>query len=179
MKETATVVRSRISRRLMILVALVVFLLVWLFVDIYLYTNSEAALFIEIAALVVIIVYVLRSMLRNCLYRLDHNQLEFVQYSWRGKKLAASISLDDVVALYRGRPRRFGPLRCKDTVLVHAVLDSSDMWALIYRLPADAGDAAFRRVFFKPGETLLAKLRDRLPGKHYGSEEEAFLNIDF
>lgn len=79
--------------------------------------------------------------------------------------------------VYRYKAKLIGIAKFRRTFRMHSALDPRAVWVIAYKVEKDNAKLENRRVYFKPSEALLERLKEQLPNKVHTAEERIVVDI--
>ncbi|EAX48130.1 hypothetical protein TcarDRAFT_1677 [Thermosinus carboxydivorans Nor1] len=87
------------------------------------------------------------------------------------------IPYKDIFGIYQYKAQLIRPVKFRRTYRLHSALDNRRVWTVAYMVPGKKGKPENRRVYFKPSETMLRFLQEKMPNKVMVPEEQVVVDI--
>lgn len=159
------VVQSSISKKNfhVLLLAIIGFILLWGF-SIYKYLVLKMFQPLEIMTETLILLVLVERMAAQYSYEMGQNGLKCVKRSLLGT-VTHEIPYHSIFSIYSYKPQLIGLIKFRRTYRFHSALDGRDVWTVAYTAGGAGEKTENRRIYFKPGDRMLAALQRKLPDK--------------
>jgi hypothetical protein len=100
--------------------------------------------------------------------------LRFTRTGLFGGVKVYEVPYRDIDGIFPYQPKLMSIIKTRRTFRLHSALAARPVWAIAYEATGRKGRRENRRIYFKPGEGMLAFLHTRLPDRVWATEEEVF-----
>nr|WP_092073965.1 hypothetical protein [Dendrosporobacter quercicolus]NSL47835.1 hypothetical protein [Dendrosporobacter quercicolus DSM 1736]SDM74239.1 hypothetical protein SAMN04488502_1074 [Dendrosporobacter quercicolus] len=158
-------VRSETSRKnfYVLMVAIISFIFLLGF-SLYKYLVLHIFQPLEMMAELLVLFVLIERMAAQYSYEMTPKGLCLTKRSLLGT-VTHEIPYGAIFSVYRYKPQLIGLIKFRRTYRFHSALDGRDVWTLAYTVTRSNNKEEKRRIYFKPGDQMLAALQAKLPAK--------------
>lgn len=124
----------------------------------------------ELLFYVVILIALVRRVSGKYKYEINSTCLRIGKHTVTGETVY-EVPYQNIIGIYPYQPKLIGVIKFRRTYSLHSALDGREVWTLAYTMTGPQGKRELCRIYFKPGEDLLLKLKTVIPDKVMVVEE--------
>lgn len=159
------VVQSTTSKKHfnILMIAVICLLMLWGF-SIYKYLILGIFQPLEIMTVALILFVLIERMAARYSYEMNEQGLKCVKRGLLGT-VTHEIPYKAIFGLSSYKPQLIGLVKFRRTYRFHSALDGREVWTVAYTAARSGKKTENRRIYFKPGDQMLAALKAKLPDK--------------